>query len=319
MIGSFIILNQKNVTVPITPIIYSYGISVAVGYSHTLMIDTSNNVYGWGSDAQEQLNKKGSTYTAISMNITQVSSVACGDMYSAVLGINKKLSTFGNAAQGQLGNNSYFDQKISEISLPPIKFITCGRSSTYAIGVDGSLSACGSNYYGQLGNNTTTNTNVFVKVNNLPPIETIYASNHVVVLDSFGGLSAWGYNDYGQIGDNTIITRLSAVKINLPPVKSVACGRWHTMALGDDGTVSAWGYNGYGGLGDGSDSSNIPIKLNLQNVEQIYSTAFFNMALGRNGILSAWADNSYGKLGDGSNTQRRTPVKVDPVTPNVRI
>jgi alpha-tubulin suppressor-like RCC1 family protein len=310
--GFFIFKNNSNIILP--PVVYSYNSDkyFDIGGTFVIMIDDINSkLYATGSTYEGHFGPSFTTNTlqqsAVDLNILNISAIAVGVGHAAAIGFNRTLSTWGRVAQGQLGNNSYWDTKLSEINLPPVIYVACGSNSTYVIGLDGSLSGTGANLYNGL------NTSTFVKINNIPPVTAIYTSqstdtNFIIGID--GGLSGWGNNLSGQLGDGTKNQRLTAVKINIPPVKQIAMGFYHTAALGFDGTLYTWGNNLSGQLGNGTRIESLtPIKINLPPIKSIACNNRSTIALGVDGTLSSWGGNTFG-IGNGT-TNSDIPIKLN--------
>jgi alpha-tubulin suppressor-like RCC1 family protein len=98
--------------------------AIAVGYYHTVALDSYGKIYAWGENSQGQLGNNSTTKSLVPVAIG-ISGVLSGKIITAIAG---------------------------------------GRYHTIALDSDSKVYAWGSNHDGQLGNNSTTQSNVPIQV-----------------------------------------------------------------------------------------------------------------------------------------------------------
>lgn len=209
---------------------------ISAGNNHTAVIDAQNNLWLWGSNRFGEIgnNRQGDqikkhfysngekTYpvqTRPVMVMSNVTSVSCGDGFTAAIKDDGTLWAWGNNHDGQLGNggagnSTGWDEMgySGPIQTTPVKImdnvvaVSCGFSHAFAIQADGSLWGWGHNLYGQIGNGGSSNDAWYSRVGKEIPIQTIPV----------------------KIMDN---------------VRSVCCGDFCTIAVKMDGTLWIWGRN----------------------------------------------------------------------------
>lgn len=139
---------------------------IAAGFSHSLAVDYTGNVYTWGSNNYGQLGD-GTTRDSgkpfrIS-GISDVASVSAGTDFSMALTTAGKIYTWGYGEYGQLGSGSgnvMSQERPALISLvdsgTPL-FIASGLYHSMAVTSSGALFAWGRNRDGQVGSGQQTN------------------------------------------------------------------------------------------------------------------------------------------------------------------
>ena len=233
---------------------------------HSGAIKTDGTLWLWGRNASGQLGdnttvNKSSPVQAVTFG-TNWKQISCGYSVSAGIKNDGTLWTWGNNANGQLGDNT----TVSKSS--PVQAVTLGTNwkyveagnATAAIKNDGSLWLWGDNTFGQLGDNTVNNRS--------SPIQTITGGNNwkQISVSSYyrcgaiktdGTLWMWGGNtslassSQGTLGDNTTVNKSSPVQTICGGNnwQQVSVGATATFALKTDGSIWAWGANS-GQLGD---------------------------------------------------------------------
>ncbi|KAL0488313.1 E3 ubiquitin-protein ligase HERC [Acrasis kona] len=208
--------NTSDVNVP-TPILKTGSLigktisMISAGGLHSLLLTTEGIVYSFGNNQYGQL---GNGDTTESQQSTAQPIVTCGVLFnktivqivgglfsSVLLSADNRLYTFGNGANGAIGNG--------DVTQSNYKYFT-------AIAVI---------MYGALSGKS---------------ISQISASHHVLVLTSSGNVYGWGKNDNGQLGIGNNIDQYAPVAINQTEIGNrmivqVSCGSKHSLVLSSDG------------------------------------------------------------------------------------
>jgi alpha-tubulin suppressor-like RCC1 family protein len=136
--------------------------SIAAGWTHTMIIKTTGELYGVGSNESGQFGR-GDTASKyrypVSVN-TQVSAVAAGMEYSLIIKNNGSLLVAGNNYYGQLGTGDKADKWTPVAIMSPVSSVSAGLLHSLILRGDGTLFGTGYNGAGQLGNGDTTGTEV---------------------------------------------------------------------------------------------------------------------------------------------------------------
>ena len=312
-------IDEKGVDLGKTLIEKDYLISVypnIVNQMDTPMLMT------WGANGYGQLGdntivNKSSPVQTVAFG-TNWKQVAGGSFVTAAIKTDGTLWTWGQNANGQLGDNTRTDRSspVQTVTFGTNwKQVTCGYRGMAAIKIDGTLWRWGRNNYGQLGDNTSADKS--------SPVQTIAGGfnwkkvscgYHTAAIKTDGTLWVWGRNDLGQLGNNSI-THISS------PVQTVAggsnwmqvsCGYYHTAAIKNDGTLWCWGSNNFGQLGDNTvqpKSSPVQTVAGGSNWKQVYS-GYSAFAIKTDGTLWAWGQNSNGQLGDNTIIRKSSPVQT---------
>jgi alpha-tubulin suppressor-like RCC1 family protein len=241
-------------------------LSVAAGNDHSLAIGSDGTVYAWGYNAFGQLGNGTTTDSHVPIAVSlpagvSANAIAAGAFFSMALGSDGNVYTWGDGANGALGNGGTANEETPvEVPLPAgvtATAIAAERYSALVIGSNGVLYAWGRNSHGELGNGGTSEADSPVTVST-PDGVTASAiaggGRHALMIGSDGNLYAWGYNAYGQVGNETTTVQPTPVQVALPsgvePV-AIAGGMNSSYTIGSDGNLYAWGYNGDGELGNG--------------------------------------------------------------------
>ncbi len=150
--------------------------AIAAGGYHSLII-SGGDVYAWGYGGLGQLGDGALTNasTRVKTNLpagVTPTAIAAGLYHSMAIGSNGKLYSWGNNANGELGNGTLTNEKDPVIVSMPAGVIATaiagGQDHSLAIGSDGNLYAWGYNGLDELGNGTTTDTKTPVQVGLTP-------------------------------------------------------------------------------------------------------------------------------------------------------
>lgn len=229
-------------------------------------------------------------------------SIASGDQHGLALSVSGRVWSWGNQAQGRLGNGQAGAAQV----VTPVQVLhgagnfesgadlAAGFNHSLVRDQQGMLWAFGRNSEGQLGNYTTTDTST--------PVQVLKGVSPSVPLDQ---------------------------------VAAIAAGQDWSLAVTASGELFSWGSQATGRLGSGSTSGNRllpagvlrgddPAFPALTGIRSIASAPAFGLARGPNsreqadglGKVWSWGYNLTGQLGLGTttNASRAMPMKLDPAT-----
>jgi RHS repeat-associated protein/uncharacterized repeat protein (TIGR01451 family) len=273
----------SDLTGTITPNVTRSAYSaIEAGAYHSLGVDLSGSLTGWGNNDQGQASVPvGSDYVAVSG----------GANHSLALKADGTLAGWGFNNQGQATPPSGND----------FVAVAAGGFHSLALRSDGSLLGWGENFYGQ-ANVPTGNDFVAVSagyyysvalrsdgsitawgVNNEGQLNVPSGNDYITIsagayhglaLKTDGSLVGWGYNSHGQ---TTVPSGNDFI--------AISGGQYHSLALRSDGSLMAWGYNGYGQTSVPAGNDFVEIAAGDQHC----------LALRSDGYLAAWGYNGYGQ------------------------
>lgn len=197
--------------------------TVALGFSHSCVVNADGGVRCWGSGTLGEL---GDGLKTDSLTPRQVSGLTSGvARISASLSDTCVTTTDGNAlcwgsnSNGQIGDGTYSHATtpVAATGLQNVATITPAGSSTCATTTDGAAYCWGNNSSGQLGDGTVTAhlTPRLVTGLNSGIAATDGGNNLACALHTDGSVSCWGYNDHGQVGRSTNYS-LTPVDVSWP-------------------------------------------------------------------------------------------------------
>lgn len=209
--------------VPI-PVASSQIADVAMGELHTLILLTSNSLYGCGDNGYGQLGLPSTSgeHLVLTSLVGGVKAVRAFSLFSVVVGTDGVPYGTGENVYGQLGDGSqttrYAWVPMSTAGLPSgstLRDVVPGQYHTLFLGTQGSVASVGYNWYGQLGLGaaTTTSYTASQAVSGLNAVQVAsgFQSSFAVLPDLT--VKAWGYNANGRLGDGTTTDRPSPVTI----------------------------------------------------------------------------------------------------------
>ncbi|MDR3228727.1 MAG: immunoglobulin domain-containing protein [Puniceicoccales bacterium] len=286
--------------------------TVAAGYTHSLYVTASGDLYARGNNESGQLGDGTTTDRSTPVKVASgVASVAAGASHSLYVTTSGDLYAMGNNSSGQLGDptTTYWSWSRStpvKVASGVASVVTGDYYSLY-ITTSGDLYAMGDNGSGQLGDGTTTDRSTPVKVAS-GVASAVAGYTHSLYVTTSGDLYAMGNNEYGQLGDGTATDRSTPVKV-ASGVASVAAGYTHSMYVTASGDLYATGNNEYGQLGDGTTNNRLSYGKVASGVTSVVASGS-SLYITTSGDLYAVGSNWSGQLGDGTTTDKLTPVKV---------
>jgi alpha-tubulin suppressor-like RCC1 family protein len=198
--------------------------------THSLFIDSTGDLWGWGSNASGQLGvsiaSKASSDSPLLLSSTgNWLSVAAGEGTSAGVVTGAQIRVFGAGAAGALGLGScpgggscYVE---SAQTLSGINAVAVSQGAKFGIALDdsGALFGWGANAEGELGTGdeahkeTPTTVGSDLDWAHISVKTAGDGTNHSLGLKTDGTMWAWGANSYGQVGEGTTSDALSPVRI----------------------------------------------------------------------------------------------------------
>lgn len=228
-------------------------VQVGVSSGHSVAVDESGNVFGWGTNFYERLELLSSpagTPTQLNFGGT-AHEIAVSESATFVLDDANFFHAIGRNQLGQLGigSTSASENVFTQLS-------GLGEVTAYDIGVDhglavvsGNLYAWGSDGFGQLGTNSVnvfTATPVLVDNANVW-IDVIAGGFHSFGITNTNQVYAWGKNVNGQLCDSGISDHMVDIPTaitGLPgTIAEISAGLDHTLMLFDNGNVYVGGSN----------------------------------------------------------------------------
>lgn len=270
---------------------------IAASELSSYALSSDGFVYSWGGNGSGQLGNNSATQSNSPVAVLTtgvlagktIRSIAAGSTFALALDTTGKVYSWGNNANGQLGNGSLTQSSVPVAVLTSgvllnktVVAITAGNGHSVVLDTDGKLYSWGINANGQLGNNSTTQSSspvavVSSGVLNGKTIASVSiaggsSTNHSSAIDSNGKLYTWGFNNSGQLGNGStaqstvpVATTDTGVLSGKVLRSSVAVSN-RTLALDQDGLLYGWGNNVLGQLGNNTTTNSIsPIAATMQS------------------------------------------------------
>jgi RCC1 and BTB domain-containing protein len=224
---------------------------------------------------------------------------------------NDEMFSYGTNTYGCLGlghsNAVENPTKVNELCNKQIVKICFGHNHVLVLTKSGQCYSRGRNSEGQLGNGTTTQSNVFNKIDGLinKSINDISCGHlHSIVLLQNGEVYAFGYNLSGELGVANFTNQLIPTLVNGSNNKNIiviSCGTYHSLALTESKQIYSWGYNNVNQLGDGTNANkNTPTKVSLTDgviIKRIVCGKNHSLALSNMGEIYSFGINTLVQLG----------------------
>ncbi|MBA3846689.1 MAG: hypothetical protein H0X45_08600, partial [Planctomycetes bacterium] len=320
--------------------------AVSAGARHTLAQRLDGLLVVCGDNSVGQLRLTATIPRSLSPSgagVTDGRALASGPMamHTMLLRNNGRLSGFGAAANGQLGNGAItyaFATDATAYARWPVSKLTAVATGQYhstGLKSDGTVWGWGAAHAGQVGDGGTTNRSAPVLVTGIGPVCAIAAGadhgDFSVALRTDGSVVAWGANDDEEIGNPSAPSLPSPNPHSASPLvvsntsgnvsltcRAIGAGDHHGLAVKQDGSVVAWGSDGDGQLGNGAATGDQEVPVTVTSLANVLAVAGggggggagFSLALRADGSVWAWGRGWSGELGNGLGTSSDVPVQV---------
>ena len=223
------------------------------GLFHTLVMDNSNVVRGFGFNNNSQLgDNKIKSQSRIPKEITTftvpIHSIACGDYHTICLDIDGYVWGFGKNIKGQLGLGDVYTRfspsKIKTLS--EITSIACGWSNTFCINAKGNVYAFGDNSCSNLGlgieDKQKSIPTLSSQVNDI--ISVSASAGHTLFNDKEGKVYGVGMNEHIHYDNRIVIKDVIEIKLELDDGEMVIhmdCAEYYSAFVTNQGKIFACG------------------------------------------------------------------------------
>ena len=282
--------------------------AMAMGYTHSAMINASNQVYTSGNQSG---GKCGNGVTAndtawtkqfvtLPKGAIQIDASVSG---TTVLLNDNTVRYFGVGGAGCRGDGLTSDAStpITPDNADAVAQVALGRQAHFMLKKTGKLFSSGQS--GQNGHGSLVST--MTEIPDLDGVVIVQVSggyDHSAAIDIDGNLWTWGQNNYGQIGRADGAGRYIPVKVSgMTGCLKVACGRHNTYVIKTDGTLWSVGQSASGANGNGTTTPNLTTFAQASGVSGATDVAageYHGLVVTSAGVLS-WGQGSSGQLVDG--------------------
>lgn len=315
---------------------YAQTAPIGGGYSNSAVLSDSGFVFWAGQTPASTTFKKvlkGEQTWSTTGYLEQIKAIYTGSgNHILAVDCDGNVFSWGNNGNGQLGNGAggagqfttapvrvlKGEQASSTAYLENVTYISTGNEASYALLSTGRVMAWGNGASGRLGNgsNTSSNTPVYVRTSNGPPITYLDnvvqlggMENAAAALKADGTVWTWGSNAGDECGTNGGGSLAQQVP-GLPPIVKITTGDFNVMALDANGQIWVWGTNSEGTLGDGlgAGGRQTPARVlavgavagstnYLAGVRDMAAGQFVQMALMNDGRVVSWGKNRENSTG----------------------
>jgi len=269
---------------------------IAPGHRHTCAIDTSDEIWCWGSNVHFSFGL-GARFSdgiyGIDHNIqkTEVArpeyqitlengpwlDVGSGEWFSCGLKVDGSMYCWGRTGDGAVPdpwnpNGTQVQQNYTSNNFWTGESVTGNKVTSFVA------------YYPVRVGGTARYTSMSVGM------------RHVCAIDIMDQAWCWGWNQYGATGGSGTVVK-APVAVGAPgQYKKIAAGALHTCAIDQDDKAWCWGYGGSGRLGNESTSnSTSPVAVSGDHrFKDISTRGPGTCALDFEGKAWCWGDNSTG-------------------------
>ncbi|CAM9591613.1 unnamed protein product, partial [Ectocarpus fasciculatus] len=256
---------------------------IAVGSTHTVLVDSMSNVFTFGMGDEGQLGhgsrhnedaprlvetlvyQASVTEATISRQASvrvDVKAVCAGRDHTLLLTKSGRVYSWGSNRRGQLGHSNFQSSALPRMvggMVKNAKMISCGAHHSVALVDPGIAFIWGAKEcLGCGGSVLLSGTQKFIKTKPTKRVHEVYCGDTCTFARSSGELYVWGNNNYGQLGSGNRLHRAEPYQLQLPTGPNVTRhdkimlsvgGRHAVLLLG--GAVFSWGWNKWGQVDGG--------------------------------------------------------------------
>lgn len=258
-------------------------------------------------------------------SVTASQKLCAGANVSNVIGSDGTLWTWGDNANGQVGDGttSSHGTPVNVIGDADWMAVSSADGYTMAIKSNGTLWGWGTAGPLGCGASCTQDLTIPQQIGTDTDWQAVSAANgFTIALKSNGTLWTWGVNSAGQLGDGTTNDRFTPARVgSASNWVAISAGMGYAMAIKADGTLWGWGDNSYGNIGCGGAcaSTLTPQKVGTDNKWVSVSAFRQTLAVKSDGTLWGWGLNNTNQIGDGSGISKDTPINVGTDTKWVKV
>ena len=325
---------------------------VALGQNHSCVLTESGDAYCAGLNSSCQVGYDTGFSCTVRMPVQStpilfgepIIQIAAGVENTCAIGSSNKMKCWGSNSAGQLGNNGYSFNSISQptdfIALDNVTQISVGALNVCALLKDYSVRCWGDNLLYETGYPDLLSLRISQPRPDPVPLMDCEGEDKTclentpqqISLHMFstcslfkeGQLKCWGNNPSHSLGFRTknrskISSAEPIPSSFLPafkePIKQISLGgdgksKLFSCALFVSGKMKCWGDNTYGqlGYGDTISTKTPPSKyIEIESVKSISTGNNHTCAILEDDRLKCWGDNRYGQLGYGDTSERHAP------------
>ncbi len=298
-------------------------VDLAAGFSHSLLLDASGQIWASGENGDGQLGLGGSNDRDVFEQVLGIEGTGLLEGVVAVsAGARRSMAILGDGRVALWGSSASTPRWVTTADGADLDGVVAVANYDHMLALrhDGGLWAWGINTYGQIGDGSTSTRSRPVRVEGLPAIDAIATGRNCSFAVSGDQAWAWGHADAGRLGTgqgrliSTRPTRVQGIGGGNESSTGalVVAGKDSLLVLDDAGGLWAAGVSTTVGRSEELDYHvlvpvEVPASLTFSHVVIDEDHA---LALDSNGEVWAWGHNTYGALGDGSFEERLRPVKV---------
>ena len=241
-------------------------VAVAAGSTHSLALDSTGRLLGWGENTLRQyVDEEGYSWdnqVPLTIYSSGIKSISAGSNHSLILKTNGDLLACGENTFFQTGAASTPLYSMLNTLMTGVSSIVAGANTSFAFKNDGSVWAWGNNYCGQLKPILTENCPAPFKFAN-SGLSIAGGENHIVLVNLDGSLKISGDNLYGQRGDGTTLVTSQLTPIQVTAFNSqvsVSNGYKFSAVLDSANNALIWGLNDKYQLGNGINVQSLTIR-----------------------------------------------------------
>ena len=298
--------------------------SMDYGMEHACAIDTTGQVWCWGSNGSGQLGDGSGMAQQAPVRVpglTDALQLSSGDLFSCAVHADHTVVCWGDNSYGQIGDGSTMNTRAAPTpvtGLANVAQVQCGSGHACALFIDGSVRCWGRGEQFQLGDGTGQNSTSPVSPMGISAASQLTVGDYVsCVLQLNGEVWCWGANDYGQLGTgNNMLTTLPVQAASVGTnVAAISAGQGFVCTAYPNGTVTCWGRDDQGQLGGGRSTGFTATPTNVPGV----TVAAVHLATDINGAsaewtstgnLYAWGSGDQGSPWPDGTRQSNSPLAV---------